>query len=75
MFSDLISAHNSIHFSHVSIIVSVLWLCLHLGTRLRFHRGPNVEWQEADELRDSDDDSDDEMMQSSSLKVAFVNSV
>lgn len=50
-------------------------LCLHLGTRLRFHRGPNVEWQEADELRDSDDDSDDEMMQSSPLKVAFVNSV
>lgn len=50
-------------------------LCLHLGTRLRFHRGPNVEWQEADELRDSDDDSDDEMMQSSPLKVAFGSSV
>lgn len=45
----------------------------HLGTRLRFHRGPNVEWQEAEELRDSDDDSDDEIMpSSSSRKVATV---
>lgn len=44
---------------------------LQLGTRLRFHRGPNVEWQEADELGDSDDDSDDDSMvpSSSSIKV------
>lgn len=66
------------YFSQISIIISILWLgffFLHLGTRLRFHRGPNVEWQEADELRDSDDDSDDEMMPSSSRKVAIVYSL
>lgn len=47
---------------------------LQLGTRLRFHRGPNVEWQEADELRDSDDDSDDDsmMLSSSSIKVQII---
>uniref|UniRef100_A0A668S1P2 HMG box-containing protein 1 n=1 Tax=Oreochromis aureus TaxID=47969 RepID=A0A668S1P2_OREAU len=39
---------------------STAWHCFLKGTRLRFHRGPNVEWQEADELGDSDDDSDDE---------------
>lgn len=45
------------------------WHCFLKGTRLRFHRGPNVEWQDADELGDSDDDSDDEsMMPSTSLK-------
>lgn len=53
----------------------MIFFFLHLGTRLRFHRGPNVEWQEADELRDSDDDSDDEMMPSSSRKVAIVYSL
>ncbi|XP_053283397.1 HMG box-containing protein 1 [Pleuronectes platessa] len=41
---------------------STAWHCFLKGTRLRFHRGPNVEWQEADELRDSDDDSEDETM-------------
>lgn len=47
---------------------------LQLGTRLRFHRGPNVEWQEADELRDSDDDSDDDsmMLSTSSIKVQII---
>lgn len=47
---------------------------LQLGTRLRFHRGPNVEWQEADELGDSDDDSDDDSMMasSSSIKVKII---
>ncbi|CAL9696849.1 unnamed protein product [Knipowitschia caucasica] len=45
------------------------WHCFLKGTRLRFHRGPNVEWQEADELGYSDDDSDEEtMMPSMSLK-------
>uniref|UniRef100_A0A8C2XUJ6 HMG box-containing protein 1 n=1 Tax=Cyclopterus lumpus TaxID=8103 RepID=A0A8C2XUJ6_CYCLU len=41
---------------------STAWYCFLKGTRLRFHRGPNVEWQEADELGDSDDESDDETM-------------
>ncbi|XP_034734778.1 HMG box-containing protein 1 isoform X1 [Etheostoma cragini] len=52
---------------------STAWHCFLKGTRLRFHRGPNVEWQEADELRDSDDDSDDETMMpsSSSFKVRY----
>ncbi|XP_068614362.1 HMG box-containing protein 1-like [Brachionichthys hirsutus] len=39
---------------------STAWHCFLKGTRLRFHRGPNVEWQEADELADSDEDSDDD---------------
>lgn len=30
------------------------------GTRLRFHKGPNVEWQEAEDVLESDEDSDDE---------------
>ncbi|KAM6960848.1 HMG box-containing protein 1 [Aplochiton taeniatus] len=48
---------------------STAWNCFLKGTRLRFHKGPNVEWQEAEELGDSGDDSDDEsMMSSSSLK-------
>ncbi|XP_077373788.1 HMG box-containing protein 1 [Festucalex cinctus] len=50
---------------------STAWHCFLKGTRLRFHRGPNVEWQEADELGDSDDDSDDDGMMptsTSSLK-------
>ncbi|XP_061533088.1 HMG box-containing protein 1 isoform X1 [Phycodurus eques] len=51
---------------------STAWHCFLKGTRLRFHRGPNVEWQEADELGDSDEDSDDDSMMppssSSSLK-------
>lgn len=42
------------------------------GTRLRFHRGLNVEWQEADEL--SDDDSDDETMMPSSPSLKVENS-
>lgn len=42
------------------------------GTRLRFHRGPNVEWQEADELRDSDDESDDETMMPSSFSLKVL---
>uniref|UniRef100_A0A3Q3WFK6 HMG box-containing protein 1 n=1 Tax=Mola mola TaxID=94237 RepID=A0A3Q3WFK6_MOLML len=47
---------------------STAWHCF-LKTRLRFHRGPNVEWQEADELGDSDDDSDDERYGSDGLKL------
>ncbi|KAG7262589.1 hypothetical protein CRUP_036908 [Coryphaenoides rupestris] len=48
---------------------STAWHCFLKGTRLRFHRGANVEWQDADDLRDSDDDSDDEsMMVCTSLK-------
>ncbi|XP_061780563.1 HMG box-containing protein 1 [Nerophis lumbriciformis] len=45
---------------------STAWHCFLKGTRLRFHRGPNVEWQEADELRDSDEDSEEESMMPSS---------
>ncbi|XP_008310035.1 HMG box-containing protein 1 [Cynoglossus semilaevis] len=41
---------------------STAWHCFLKGTRLRFHRGPNVEWQDADELADSEEDSDDETM-------------
>uniref|UniRef100_M4APT5 HMG box-containing protein 1 n=1 Tax=Xiphophorus maculatus TaxID=8083 RepID=M4APT5_XIPMA len=29
---------------------STAWHCFLKGTRLRFHRGPNVEWQEADDF-------------------------
>uniref|UniRef100_A0A4W5R781 HMG box-containing protein 1 n=1 Tax=Hucho hucho TaxID=62062 RepID=A0A4W5R781_9TELE len=41
---------------------STAWHCFLKGTRLRFHRGPNKEWQEAEDLGDSDDESDDERM-------------
>lgn len=41
-----------------------------LGTRLRFHKGPNVEWQEAEDVMESDEDSDDEgETQSNPMKV------
>uniref|UniRef100_A0A8C7V3W5 HMG box-containing protein 1 n=1 Tax=Oncorhynchus mykiss TaxID=8022 RepID=A0A8C7V3W5_ONCMY len=36
------------------------WHCFLKGTRLRFHRGSNKEWQEAEDLGDSDDESDDD---------------
>ncbi|XP_035281176.1 HMG box-containing protein 1-like isoform X1 [Anguilla anguilla] len=39
---------------------STAWHCFLKGTRLRFHRGPNVEWQDVEELGDSDDESEDE---------------
>lgn len=55
------------------LINHVMLLCSYLGTRLRFHRGPNVEWQEADELGDSDDDSDDETMMPSSSSPKVDN--
>ncbi|XP_036813489.1 HMG box-containing protein 1 isoform X2 [Oncorhynchus mykiss] len=35
------------------------WHCFLKGTRLRFHKGSSVEWQDAEELV-SDEDSDDE---------------
>ena len=51
-------------------VLTSLCVVVPSGTRLRFHRGSNVEWQDADDLRDSDDDSDDEsMMVCTSLKV------
>ncbi|XP_071753627.1 HMG box-containing protein 1 [Centroberyx gerrardi] len=50
---------------------STAWHCFLKGTRLRFHRGPNVEWQDADDLRDSDDDSDDETMMPSSSHKSY----
>ncbi|XP_018602537.1 HMG box-containing protein 1 isoform X1 [Scleropages formosus] len=36
------------------------WHCFLKGTRLRFHKGPNVEWQDAEDLADSDEESGDE---------------
>ncbi|XP_051548654.1 HMG box-containing protein 1-like [Myxocyprinus asiaticus] len=39
---------------------STAWHCFLKGTRLRFHKGVNVEWQEAEDVLDSDEDSDDE---------------
>ncbi|KAI4825151.1 hypothetical protein KUCAC02_020849 [Chaenocephalus aceratus] len=48
---------------------STAWHCFLKGTRLRFHRGPNVEWQDADELGDSDEDTDDETMRPSSFSL------
>lgn len=58
-------------YLHSQILLRIIKNCrvLHLGTRLRFHRGPNVEWQEADELGDSDDDSDDDTMMPSSPSI------
>ncbi|XP_030627287.1 HMG box-containing protein 1 [Chanos chanos] len=48
---------------------STVWHCFLKGTRLRFHKGPNVEWQDVEDLVESDDESDDEgRTQSSSLK-------
>ncbi|XP_057185274.1 HMG box-containing protein 1 isoform X3 [Triplophysa rosa] len=39
---------------------STAWHCFLKGTRLRFHKGVNVEWQDAEDVMDSDEDSDDE---------------
>ncbi|XP_062847541.1 HMG box-containing protein 1 isoform X2 [Trichomycterus rosablanca] len=39
---------------------STVWHCFLKGTRLRFHKGPNVEWQEAEDLAESEDESDEE---------------
>ncbi|XP_075996121.1 HMG box-containing protein 1 isoform X2 [Genypterus blacodes] len=50
---------------------STAWHCFLKGTRLRFHRGPNVEWQDADELGDFEDNSDEETMMPSSLRKRY----
>lgn len=65
-------------YSCVFLFIYLLFfvrVVLQSGTRLRFHRGPNVEWQEADELGDSDEDSDDDSMMppSSSIKVHIIH--
>ncbi|KAL7858282.1 hypothetical protein AOLI_G00183840 [Acnodon oligacanthus] len=39
---------------------STVWHCFLKGTRLRFHKGPNVEWQDVEDLAESEDESDDE---------------
>ncbi|KAG7454550.1 hypothetical protein MATL_G00260970 [Megalops atlanticus] len=39
---------------------STVWHCFLKGTRLRFHRGSNVEWQDVEDLCDSEDESEDE---------------
>ncbi|KAM3859059.1 HMG box-containing protein 1-like, partial [Diretmus argenteus] len=36
------------------------WHCFLKGTRLRFHRGSNVEWQDAEDLDSGEEDSGDE---------------
>ncbi|XP_056596373.1 HMG box-containing protein 1 isoform X3 [Triplophysa dalaica] len=49
---------------------STAWHCFLKGTRLRFHKGVNVEWQEAEDVMDSDEDSEDEGgSQSNPMKV------
>ncbi|KAJ8261861.1 hypothetical protein GJAV_G00159300 [Gymnothorax javanicus] len=39
---------------------STVWHCFLKGTRLRFHKGSNIEWQDVEDLGDSEDESDDE---------------
>ncbi|XP_059392002.1 HMG box-containing protein 1 isoform X1 [Carassius carassius] len=39
---------------------STAWHCFLKGTRLRFHKGLNVEWQDAEDVMESEEDSDDE---------------
>ncbi|KAI1882128.1 hypothetical protein AGOR_G00247490 [Albula goreensis] len=39
---------------------STTWHCFLKGTRLRFHRGRSVEWQDAEDLCVSDNESEDE---------------
>ncbi|XP_078138301.1 HMG box-containing protein 1-like isoform X1 [Centroberyx gerrardi] len=43
------------------------WHCFLKGTRLRFHRGSNVEWQDAEDLDSAEEDSGEEE-ESGSLK-------
>ncbi|MBN3313854.1 HBP1 protein, partial [Atractosteus spatula] len=51
---------------------STAWHCFLKGTRLRFHKGNNVEWQDAEDLADSDDESEDERdSQCHSLKARW----
>ncbi|XP_041110759.1 HMG box-containing protein 1-like isoform X2 [Polyodon spathula] len=38
------------------------WHCFLKGTRLRFHKGPNVEWQDAEDLAESEDEFEDERL-------------
>ncbi|XP_010901522.1 HMG box-containing protein 1 [Esox lucius] len=47
------------------------WNCFLKGTRLRFHKGPNKEWQEAEDLGDSGDESDDERMMPSTSRKGY----
>uniref|UniRef100_A0A8C1IJZ0 HMG-box transcription factor 1 n=1 Tax=Cyprinus carpio TaxID=7962 RepID=A0A8C1IJZ0_CYPCA len=52
---------------------STAWHCFLKGTRLRFHKGPNVEWQDAEDVMESDEDSDDEGgTQSNPMKVKMT---
>ncbi|CAB1313358.1 unnamed protein product [Coregonus sp. 'balchen'] len=41
------------------------------GTRLRFHGGSNKEWQEAEDLEDSDDESDDDRIMPSTSRKSY----
>ncbi|KAL4656738.1 HMG box-containing protein 1 isoform X1 [Arapaima gigas] len=38
-----------------------VWHCFLKGTRLRFHKGPSVEWQDVEDLAELDDESGDEV--------------
>uniref|UniRef100_A0AAY5ECF8 HMG box-containing protein 1 n=1 Tax=Electrophorus electricus TaxID=8005 RepID=A0AAY5ECF8_ELEEL len=35
---------------------STVWHCFLKGTRLRFHKGPNMEWQDVEDLAESEED-------------------
>ncbi|XP_026859087.2 HMG box-containing protein 1 isoform X2 [Electrophorus electricus] len=39
---------------------STVWHCFLKGTRLRFHKGPNMEWQDVEDLAESEEESDDD---------------
>ncbi|XP_042562280.1 HMG box-containing protein 1 isoform X1 [Clupea harengus] len=44
---------------------STVWHCFLKGTRVRFHKGSNLEWQDVEDLCHSDDESDDDGRMSS----------
>ncbi|KAM4615407.1 HMG box-containing protein 1-like [Polymixia lowei] len=46
-----------------------VWHCFLKGTRLRFHRGSNVEWQDAEDLDSGDEEDSGEEEEAGSLKV------
>ena len=71
LFGQLGSLFISLSLSLICNGMFYWFLSSYPGTRLRFHRGLNKEWQEAEDLGDSDDESDDERrMPFTSLKVA-----
>ncbi|XP_076863730.1 HMG box-containing protein 1 isoform X2 [Brachyhypopomus gauderio] len=39
---------------------STVWHCFLKGTRLRFHKGPNMEWRDVEDVAESEEESDDD---------------